>query len=307
MAFMRADSGSGSINSADQSSWNFGAGGGGGSGGGGNTSSGGDKVWLKTGNYKDYLPVGTFVPGGGTVASAQHPRPKPNKSPAGATHRYVSLDDAKAEWYHMSDADRDNWRRYALSLGIISKDDANDFTKLYGVWQDAVTESARWAAAGKKVDPWRAAKLLATPVGSGIGNMARIGGGAGGTAGTQPSTTTSKNVVVNLTDPQTARAIVASAMQQYLGQDPTDEQVSSFTGTLNNYERNHPTVTTTTNHVDTEGNTTSTTTQKGGASADAENELLKNQVMSLPGFGAYQASTTMMNWLEAALGTPAGN
>jgi hypothetical protein len=215
--------------------------------------------------------------------------------------------DPSDTWYSMSDKEREAWATYAVTIGLVSSDDAHDYTVLRDKWSDAVKEASDWYEQGKKkITPFQAAQLLASHTLSlSVAKQAKAQDKAA--EAKRQAMMPQRSVTVNLTDPETARAIVASAMQQYLGRDPSDEQVSAFTHTLQAAERSNPQITNTTFTEDKNGNPVPHTTTSGGFGADAANELVKNQVMSLPDYGAYQAGTTVMSWLEQALGSPVGN
>lgn len=59
----------------------------------------------------------------------------------------------------------------------------------------------------------------------------------------QGYTTTSTSKNIQLTDPDTARALVTGYLQQELGRKPSDSEIKDFTAALNKKERANPTVT----------------------------------------------------------------
>lgn len=270
-----------------------------GGGGGGGSGSGGGKpkqyVYLGTKPGKVYTGL-NVTPG---TPGLNAPIYKPTKVP-----NVVSIDDGRDEWVRMSDKERQQWRDYVVAIGLISSSDANDYTKVRKAWEDSVDEAAGWyTGAKKKVTPYEAATFLASHTLS-VAQAKQVKAQGKALAAKQQAMQPQRSVTVNLTDPTTARAIVSSAMQQYLGQDPSSDQVNEFVNTLQKFEKDNPTVQNTTFTEDKNGNPVPHTTQSGGGDP---NEFIKNQVMSLPGYGPYQATTSILSWLEQALGTPVGN
>ena len=90
--------------------------------------------------------------------------------------------------------------------------------------------------------------------------------------GAQPKqTSTSTSTSVNLTDPQTAHAILRKTITDELGRAPTASEYQSFLSQLNGEEKANPSVSTTTSTYDPNtGHTTSSTTSGGTTAPSPE-------------------------------------
>lgn len=110
---------------------------------------------------------------------------------------------------------------------------------------------------------------------------------------------------VNLTDPATARAMVNSQLSNLLGRRATDEDVDEFVGTLNQFERRNPTVQKTTDTYKDGELTDTKNTQSGGVSDSTVNDMIEDDAMALPEYGAFQAASTYYDAFTQALGAPA--
>lgn len=118
-----------------------------------------------------------------------------------------------------------------------------------------------------------------------------------------PQFRTTTATAVNLTDPATAQATATSVFQQLLGRDPLPGELQAYSSALLQAEQANPTVITTTNQYDDQGNIIATTKQdqKGGYSSDAQKFLAAQQVKNKPEYGATQAATTYENAFESAV------
>lgn len=118
-----------------------------------------------------------------------------------------------------------------------------------------------------------------------------------------PEFRTTTATAVNLTDPATAKATATAMFQQLLGRDPLPGELNSYSSALTQAEEANPTVITTTNQYDDQGNVIATTKQdqKGGYTADAQKFLAEQQIKAKPEYGATQAATTYQNAFESAV------
>lgn len=225
--------------------------------------------------------------------------PKTNKNQdvfmdiAGADVSYYFLDnDAKAELNKTMD-------------GLYGK----------GVWKPSWIDKAykrglqasayAYANMGTRVTAIDAAKqLLAQDAANGVspdGSSTSRGGRGGGYSG--PVTSMQKATSVNLTDPMSARKLVDTALESYLGRKATAQEQEKFLNTLNKREQKSPTVTTQVSTTTPGGpgmsSTESSTMTKGGfnPSVFAE-EFARGQ----QGAGEYQAATTYLDTFISALG-----
>ena len=212
------------------------------------------------------------------------------------------LSQALGQFYQWSDEERAKWGRYLVDIGFIHEDDASDYTTLLKAWQEVVEEGANFTAAGKKADPWQVARILA-----GTDNDPGNPGGGRTRAGRERGFTGARSTTsqaVDLTDPETARALVRNVLTQQYGRDATSEEVQSFTSTLNAAERANPlNTTTTTQFVDGEATGQSSTTS-GGLTAAAKQQTVTDQAQALPEYGAYQAASFYFPLLSQALSAP---
>lgn len=211
-----------------------------------------------------------------------------------------------AEWYGTPAFDR--WGQHLLNLGLIDPGDETSFEILDEAWRDAVELASRFPPS-KRITPFEAARLMAKTGGA----AARSGGRSGSRYGTAREaaftgarTVTSRQQNVDLTDPKTAKAIANDALSQYLGRAATDEEITAFTASINAAERANPTVTdttTTANYVDGEQTSqSSTSTTSGGLTGAARNQIVADEAMQKPEYGAYQAASTYWNVLAQSLG-----
>jgi hypothetical protein len=185
------------------------------------------------------------------------------------------------------------WAQTLMSLGIIGEDEQSDIQALSAVWNDAVDLSIAMSVNGRKVSPWDAVKALAE-------SKSYKAAGGGSFTGTRTSTSTS----IDLTDPATAKAIVNDALSQRLGRAATEEELATLRGVLNAAERAAPTVTTSsTTYQDGDAVSQSSTTS-GGLTGAGRQQLILDEAMQKPEYGAYQAATTYFNALMQAVQSP---
>lgn len=143
---------------------------------------------------------------------------------------YFTLDAADQHIWSLQPEERD--RLGDLSSRIVGWDARGLFDTQRGLWGNAVQVAAM---RGGETTPWdvleenAADAALRGSSGSGGGGF---GGGGGGSAG--PS------VVVNLTNPSDAQALVDQALQQYLGRDASPKERDRFLKLLNQAEAKNP-------------------------------------------------------------------
>ena len=184
----------------------------------------------------------------------------------------------------------------------------NDGQKIYGkgmlvsYMDNFLKETAERAYAvqqstGLKVTPLNYWDYYAQSGGPGLDAASRSGAGGGGGGGgvAAPRTTTSKSrqVSTNLSDPTTARGLVDGAIQQYLGRLPTNEEYQSFLKQLNAAQEKAPSVTT---------QTATTTTSVGGSTTKSkarttgglnEQQFAAEYARGMEGAAEYTAATTV--------------
>lgn len=183
----------------------------------------------------------------------------------------------------------DAYVRRLVSLGLIQESDRNDIELLDSIWQKAVDLSMRLYAAGKKVTPWTALELL--------GRSGYTGGRGGGFTGTRSRS----DAAIVLTNPTAAKNLINDVLSQHLGRRATEEEVRTLTAMLNAAERANP-VTTTTTETWRDGEVVSTSTTRSGGVDGAQ--VIADDVMERPEYGAYQAASTYFEALLGALSSP---
>lgn len=118
-----------------------------------------------------------------------------------------------------------------------------------------------------------------------------------------PKTKTTKQTAIDLSDPEQVQAIAQETLAQLIGRAPTDKELAQFKATLNGYEKAHPEVTTTTEHIGDMGEVTSTdSVHSGGVSDAARASLLGSGVKKTKEYGKYQSGTTYFNALMQMIG-----
>lgn len=230
-------------------------------------------------------------------------RASPGAKPGVKIEERVSVSDYDTErgrvfeWYGTQSFD--DWGDYLVDLGLIDEEDKRDIRVLDEWWEKALDLSATFFERGKRINPRDALRAIA-----GVGADGKPGSGRSkGFTGTKTRT----DRQVDLTDPTTARALVNEVLSQHLGRAATDEEIEAFRGTLNAFERANPTLSTTTAQY-ADGDVVSTnTTTSGGVTQAARQQLLADEAMELPEYGAYQAAATYFNALLGSLGTVGGN
>lgn len=315
-----------SINQAPNTPFGGGGGSFGGSGSGGRTPNRPvQTVWMGSNATSSRVPISTTTTRERRGASNAQRIDGGVPSPGRTTGRKVNsapgvvlADDIReadvvkgmvAQWYGTPAFDR--WGQHLLKLGLIDPGDETSFEILDEAWRDAVDLASRFPPS-KRITPFEAARLMA-----GTGGAAGRGGGRGGGGGSRYGTAreaaftgaravTSRQSNVDLTDPKTAKAIVNQALSQFLGRNATDEEVAAFTVSINASERANPTVsdtTTTTSYRDGEQvSQSSNSTTSGGLTGAARQQIVADEAMQKPEYGAYQAASTYWNALQQSLG-----
>jgi hypothetical protein len=230
-----------------------------------------------------------------------------------------SVSEAMAMFYE-DDFDYKKLAEEAAKNGL----KADTLDDLQNVWETAVQYSANKYAAGAKKTPWEMIPLM--------GGAWQGGGGEADRSRTMTQTmheagrtTTETATQVDISNPEQSRALVQDVLSRALGRRASGDELGEFVGTLNTYQRENPSVSTRTSvttpqdttQTTTEGpggqssstttaggETSSSTTNRQGATAEGGQELLLENAMETPDYGAYQASTTYYNALLGALAAP---
>ena len=182
-----------------------------------------------------------------------------------------------------SDSYREQVAKQMIAAGILDPSQEHDLFAITDAWTKVVDQAAMFQTAGAGKTPLEVLKLI------------RVQQKA--TAARKAATTTDDQTSVqHWSDAPTA---VKDVLQRMLGRDPTDAEQATYQAGLNAAAAANPTRQHTVNHVDAQGNTTSSTTSSGGIDPT---QVLGSMAERDPEYGAYQASTTYMDALKQAIG-----
>ena len=245
------------------------------------------------------ISVGDLGGGGGGQIymgekSVSHQRGGPKDERAPVTFNeahYVSATEATNEYYRFSAKQKASFRAKLLAASMIKATDGPDAEA--AVWAGLVTMSSKYTdARNQGVSPW---DVLAMYAPTNPKRGARVDGSY---------TTTSSEV--NLTDPETAKAIINRALTDTLGREATPSESKLFRTALAAKEKDNPNTRTTTQTIKGGLVTGSTSTAGGGVSADAMQQMAQDQGKGSSEYGAHQAATTYYNAMVQALGSTVG-
>jgi len=197
---------------------------------------------------------------------------------------WTTPSDAYEDFYHWSDKQR----RDLAAMGILSgqlKQGSGDI-EAGAWWKQLVDEAAKFGAAGQRISPMDIAAGYVNASGQGQGPKSR--------------TVTATNV--NISDPQTAKALTTNIFQQLLGRDPGPGEIGSFASALQAAEQAAPSTTTTTSQYDEQGLLSSQSSQtSGGLTAEGEKQLLADKLKQTKEYGVQQAATSFMDATRKAI------
>lgn len=179
------------------------------------------------------------------------------------------------------------------------------------LWKSLVGEAAKYFSAGQKVSPM---DLLASYVkAAGGGNSWTTAGvwkintvtgerqyqGPGTYLGN--GTAQQVDTRVDLTDPDTAKAVATKLFQDLMGRDPGAGELTNFASALHTAEQSSPVTQTTTTQYDmTTGQPiSSSASSSGGVTAEGQQYIGEQQIKKSKEYGAYQAATTYQNALDS--------
>lgn len=231
------------------------------------------------------------------------------KSMYGTRDLWASQDEAYKDYFHWSLKKQGDFIAQGILSGMLSLGDGPmEGSKL---WKKLTAEAALYGAAGKKVSPF---DIMASYVkASGGANAWRSQGvweintvtgerryqGPGKYLGDGKAIQTDTRV--DLTDPDTAKAVATKLFQDMMGRDPGAGELSGFAGALHSAEESAPVVSNTTTQydMDTGQALTTSTESSGGISAEGKQYLGEQQIKGKKEYGAFQAATTYQNALES--------
>jgi hypothetical protein len=241
-------------------------------------------------------------------------------APAGGGGRKQTKSATQAAGYlwQLAQTDPKQYEAYRsrmITAGVIGVDGTG--ADMQQAWMRALDASATAYAAGTMLTPWDAIDLL----GQGYGDPNENFTGTKTTTSTSSGTSVDTKRNVDLSSASEARAFLLAAAEQQLGRAATADEIAAFRAALNNEEKANADVTVTkgsgsstvvksTNVVDGEAvsdnsNTTSSsstdTTTSGGMD---RGQYAVDYARSADDYAEYQAATTYMNTLFAALSSP---
>ncbi|MFF3363591.1 hypothetical protein [Streptomyces misionensis] len=222
---------------------------------------------------------------------------------------WLSKGDAEQAFYTWDAKKQSDFLSQAIVGGLLKLGDGP--LEAGKLWKKLVDEAALYGAANKKVSPM---DLMSSYV------KAAGGGNAWTSAGVwQINTVTGErkyagpgtylgsgkaqqvDTRVDLTDPDTAKAVATKLFQDLMGRDPGAGELTTFATALHSAEQANPVVQTTTTQydMDTGQPVSSSTSSSGGVDASGQQYIGEQQVKGKKEYGAYQAATTYQNALDS--------
>lgn len=229
----------------------------------------------------------------------------PGPGRAGPKPRWLSEDDADAEYFTWTQKQRDDFRAKGLLSGLLTQG-AGDL-EAYSLWQNLVKQASGYGAKGRQVSPL---DILS----SYVKNNSKGGWIKDGDFEVNPLTgerryigpkfKTTTQTAADLTDPATARAIATSVFQDLLGRDPGQGEIAGYAEALAASEQEHPSTTTTTTQYDEKtGEAVGSSSVTAGGMTDQGRQLIaEDKIKQGKEYGAVQAATTYMQALQQAVG-----
>ena len=225
----------------------------------------------------------TGAPSGSIYIGQDYTAPYTGGTPTGGygTSEFVPVDAAAGGWASLSASAQQKiyndalayYGRKTIPTSYLDSFYADTVRSAYQVQQST----------GLKVTPLDYWDYYRQSGGPGIG-----AGGAGGAGGGGPKTTTSTSETVNLTDPDTARGLIESAIGSELGRRPTEKEYANFMNVLTARAEASPSVSKTTTTSGT-GFSTSKGKTQGGFNAQ---QIAKEYAGAQEGAAETAAATT---------------
>lgn len=222
---------------------------------------------------------------------------------------WATEDEATQDFFKWGDKKQRDFLAQGIIGGLLSLGDGPmEASKL---WKKLVKEAAAYGKAGKKITPIDIMASYAAASGGGnawhsqgVWEVNTVTGerryaGPGTYLGKGKSLQTDTRV--DLTDPDTARAVATKLFQDMMGRDPGAGELGTFASALHSAEEGSPVVQNTTTQYDMEtGQALSTSTQSsGGLSAEGKSYIGEQQIKKNKEYGVHQAVTTYQNALDA--------
>ncbi len=293
-------------------------------------TSGGKPKPDDTGEIDSLLAGGGAATGTGRVYMGQTPMPTVPKGTSSQARKnilnqgkanqgplWMTTAEAEQAFYTWDSKKQADFTKQGILAGMLKLGDGP--LEAAKKWKELVKEAAQYGAVGAHVSPldlmasyvqasggarkdaWASAGVWQINTVTGdrkyVGPGTYLGNGKAQQVDTR----------VDLTDPDTARAISTKLFQDLMGRDPREGELASFANALHTAEQSSPVVSTTTTQYDmTTGQPIgSDTTQSGGLTSDAKAYIQEQQVKKSKEYGAYQAATTYQGALESLVfGSP---
>jgi hypothetical protein len=230
-------------------------------------------------------------------------------APDRGTDLWTSTQEAEQDYYTWNQKKQNDFISAGILSGLLKLGDGP--MEGGSLWKKLVDEAAKYGAAGQKVTPfdimasyvkasgganaWKSAGVWQINTVTGerkyVGPGTYLGGGKAQQVDTR----------VDLTDPDTAKAVATKLFQDMMGRDPGAGELAGFANALHSAEENNPVVQTTTTQYDMDtGQPVSSSTQSsGGVSAEGQQYIGEQQIKSKKEYGAFQAATTYQNAFDA--------
>lgn len=267
------------------------------------SGDGGGRVYMG-----EYPSLG--VPKGASSQLRKNITEQNRAAPGPKGSRWMTKAEAEGEFYTWNQKQQSDFVAQGILSGMLKLGDGP--MEGAALWKKLVKEASNYGAAGKKVSP---IDLMASYVraAGGTGANAWVSRGAfqvntqtGEMKFTGPGTylgngkAQQTDTRVDLTDPDTARAISTRLFQDLMGRDPGEGELSAFASALHEAEQNNPVVSTTTTQYDMETGQplSSSTQQSGGLTSDAKAYMGEQKIKKSKEYGAFQAATTYQNAFE---------
>lgn len=242
-------------------------------------------VWVGS-TYSTSARVGANkpLPGGGRLPGRQ----------TNEDATTLPLSQAKQYVYSMDPAEVNKLTERAWYLGYDKVSAPNDVMGFIALWQDAVDSAALFQANGKHLSPMQVLEYGATGNAKTRAERAQVGG-----------VQTQKKRTVQITDPESARAMIRQAFKTAIGRDPTDSEIRTLAGSLTAAEKKHPQVSVTSASFDAAGNQTGATNQTDSGGIDPS-AFIQNQLEQDPAAKEFQAAGTYFPALMQLMGSAYG-
>lgn len=262
---------------------------------------------------KVYMGSERYTMGGQDKSSGQSlPR---GKSMYGTRDIWVSPAEAEQEFYTWNQKQQGDFVAKGILSGLLKLGDG--VMEGASLWKKLVKEASNYGAAGQKVSPidlmatyvqasgganaWKSAGVWEINTQTGerryVGPGTYLGNGKAQQVDTR----------VDLTDPDTARAISTKLFQDLMGRDPGEGELGAFANALHSAEQANPVVSTTTTQydMDTGQPISSDSAQSGGLTSDSKAYIQEQKIKKTKEYGAFQAATTYQGALESLVfGSP---